>query len=93
MEEKVYQSLPGTVLENLGRLLLTDVTIYVAAMPMEQLVAAHGSVPEGVVKKPAAGDLVTLDDFLPKPPTDHLFHYLRAACRIVPLKATQTAAR
>jgi hypothetical protein len=93
MEEKVYQSLPGTVLENLGRLLLTDVTIYVAPMRTEQFIAAHGGLPEGVAQKPVADDLITLDDFLPKPPTDHLFRYLRAAGRIIPLKAVQTAAR
>jgi hypothetical protein len=91
MEERAYQELPGAVLEGLGRLLFTDVTIYVAPMRMEQLVAAHGSMPEGI-QKPVAGDLITLGNFFPKPPTDHLFHYLRAAGRIVPLKAAQTAA-
>jgi hypothetical protein len=40
IEETVYPSLPGAVLEDLGRLLSTDVTIYVAPMRMETLVAA-----------------------------------------------------
>ena len=93
MEDRVYQSLPGAVLEDLGRLLFTDVTIYVASMPMERLVAAYGGVPEGVVHGRAGSDVVTLDDFLPKPPTDHLFRYLRAAGRIVPLQEIQATTR
>jgi hypothetical protein len=93
MEQKVYQSLPGTVLENLGRLLLTDVTIYVAPMRTEQFIAAYGGLPEVVVRQPAGSDLITVDDFFPKPPADHLFHYLRAAGRIVPLQKMQATAR
>jgi hypothetical protein len=57
-----------------GRLLSTDVTIYVAPM-------CKGTV--------GGRDLLTLDDFLPKSPLDHLFRYLRAAGRIVPLEETQ----
>ena len=92
MEETVYQELPGTVLERLGRLLLSDVTIYVAPMRREQFIATYGNLPEGVLHPHAGSDLITLEDFLPKSPTEHLFRYLRAADRIIPLKATQTAA-
>ncbi len=89
MEERVYLSLPGAVLESFGRLLSTDVTIFVAPMRKESLVAALGGLPEGVFKESPGRDLLTLDDFLPKPPLDHLFRYLRAAGRIVPLEETQ----
>ncbi len=92
MEERVFSSLPGTVLEDFGRLLVTDVTIYVAPMPKESLVAALGGMPEGLLRESPGCDLVTLDDFLPKPPLDHLVRYLRAAARIVPLEETQDKA-
>jgi hypothetical protein len=89
IEETVYPSLPGAVLEKLGRLLSTDVTIYVARMRMETFTAALGGLPEGVVQKSVGSDFMTLDDFVPKPPIDHLVRYLRAAGRIVPLEETQ----
>jgi hypothetical protein len=89
MEERVYLSSPGTVLESFGRLLSTDVTIYIAPMHRESLVAALGSLPEGLLKQSPGRDLLTLDDFLPKPPLDHLFRYLRAAGRIAPLDETR----
>jgi hypothetical protein len=72
----------------LGRLLLTDVTIYVAPMRKEALAAALGGLPEGLVRESPGRDLVTLDDLLPKPPLDHLFRYLSAAGRIVALEET-----
>jgi len=89
MEDKVYLSLPGAVLESFGRLLLTDVTVYVAPMRKESLVAALGGLPEGLLRESPDHDLLSLDDFLPKPPLDHLFRYLRAAGRIVSLEETQ----
>jgi hypothetical protein len=41
------------------------------------------------LRESSGRDFLTLDDFLPKPPLDHLFRYLRAAGRIVPLEETQ----
>jgi hypothetical protein len=86
MEETVFRSSPGVILEDFGRLLSTDVTIYVAPMRKEVLVAALGGFPEGLLRESTESDLMTLDDFLPKPPLDHLFRYLRAAGHIVPLE-------
>jgi hypothetical protein len=88
MEERVFISSPGAVLESFGRLLSTDVTIYIAPMSKDSLIAALGSLPQGLLKQTPGRDLFTLDDFLPKPPLDHLFRYLRAAGRIVPLEET-----
>jgi hypothetical protein len=85
MEDQVLPALPGAVLEYLGRLLLTDVTVYVAPMSKESLVAALGGLPEGLIRESPSSNLLTLDDFLPTPPLDHLFRYLRAADRVVPL--------
>jgi hypothetical protein len=89
IEDRVVPSLPGTVLESFGRLLLTDVTIYVAPMSKESMLAALGGLPEGLLRESPDRSLLTLDDFLPKPPLDHLFRYLRAAGRIVPLEKTK----
>jgi hypothetical protein len=89
MEDRVLPALPGAVLESFGRLLATDVTIYVVPMSRESLVAALGALPEGLLRETSGQNLLTLDDFLPKPPLDHLFRYLRAAGRISPLETTQ----
>jgi hypothetical protein len=90
IEERVLPALPGAILESFGRLLFTDVTIYVAPMPKELLVAGLGGIPEDLLRESRGRDLLTLDDLLPKSPLDHLFRYLRAAGRIVPLEETQT---
>jgi len=89
IEEKVIPSLPGAVLEGFGRLLSTDVTIYVAPMRKELLAAVMGRLPGGVLRESPGSDLLTLDDLLPRPPLDHLYRYLRAAGRIVPLEETE----
>ncbi|HKM89163.1 MAG TPA: hypothetical protein VJX29_01005 [Candidatus Acidoferrales bacterium] len=85
MEETLYAASPGALLEIFGRLLATDVTVYVAPMRMEPFVAALGGLPEGFVQESAASEFMTLDDFIPKPPIDHLLEYLRGAGRVVPL--------
>jgi hypothetical protein len=88
LEEQLYPALPGVMLEGFGRLLFTDVTIYVAPMRKELVVAALGSLPDGLLRESPGSDLLTLDDLLPKPPLDHFFRYLRAAGRVVPLEET-----
>jgi len=91
MKERVYQSMPGAAMEGLGRMLFTDVTIYVAPMSKEAFIAALGGMPEGIVRQTAGNEFITLDDFLPRSPTEHLFRYLRASGRILPLQKTQSA--
>jgi hypothetical protein len=86
LEERLHPELPGVMLEGFGRLLFTDVTIYVAPMHREHLVAALGSFPEGLLQDSPGGDLLTLDHLIPKPPLDHFFRYLRASGRVVPLE-------
>jgi hypothetical protein len=85
LEDRMFPALPGVMLEGFGRLLVTDVTIYVAPMRREDLVAALGSFPKGLLQESPNNDLLTLDDLLPTPPIDHFFRYLRAAGRIIPL--------
>jgi hypothetical protein len=85
-QDRLYPSLPGVMLEGFGRLLVTDVTIYVAPMSKDHLVAALGSLAEDVLQESSGGELLTLDDLMPKPPLEHFFRYLRAAGRIAPLE-------
>ncbi len=89
LEERLHPELPGVMLEGFGRLLFTDVTVYVAPMRKQDLVAALGNFPEGFLRESPTSDLLTLDDLLPKPPLDHFFRYLRASGRVVPLEETQ----
>jgi hypothetical protein len=84
LAERVFTASPGAILEGFGRLLSTDVTVYVSPMEKKRLIAELGQVEESLLL-PSAGDVVTLDDFHPKPPLDHLFLYLRGAGHIVPL--------
>ncbi len=92
MEERLLPALPGAVLEGFGRLLVTDVTIYVAPMSKEALATELGGLPDGLLRESTGRDLVTLDDLLPTPPLDHLFRYLRESGRVVPLEETQAKA-
>jgi hypothetical protein len=88
-EERFSTSLPGVMLESFGRLLVTDVTMFVAPMRRELLVATLGSLPEGLFRESPGRELLTLDDLMPTPPLDHFFRYLRGAGRVVPLEETQ----
>ncbi|MGC2399335.1 MAG: hypothetical protein WA510_06125 [Acidobacteriaceae bacterium] len=85
LAERVFSASPGAMLEGFGRLLSTNVTIYVAPMHKEALADALGEVPEKLLL-PSSGEIVTLDNLYPKPPLDHLFRYLRDAGHIVPLE-------
>lgn len=85
IEGTIYAASPGVLLEGFGRLLVTDVTVYVAPMRMEPFVAAMGGLPSGFVVESDASEFMTLDYFMPKPPVNHLFDYLRGAGRVVPL--------
>jgi hypothetical protein len=81
-----YQGLPGTLLEGLGRLLATNVKLYVAAMPTEAFRDAAGDVSDTLVVRDSGKGLVSLDDLAPSEPVVHLFQYLRATGRIVALE-------
>jgi len=84
-EGGIYKQSAGALLEDFGRLLYTDVNVYVAPMKMEPFVAALGGLPGGFVMESVESGEMTLEDFVPKPPLDHLVRYLRGAGRVVPL--------
>ncbi len=73
-----YQSLPGALLEGLGKLLVENVRLYVSAIPLEACQADLGSLSEQMFELPAAGS-VTVDHLRPQSPLDELLRYLRAA--------------
>ena len=86
LQEAFYQALPGALLEGLGRLLATNVKLYVAPMPREAFNAAVGDLSGALTVKESGKSLVTLDDLMPSIPSLHLFEYLRASGRIVALE-------
>ena len=86
MHEVFYAGLPGTLLEGIGRLLATNVKIYVASMPRAAFTAAVGDLSGTLTVKESGKSVVTLDDLMPSIPGLHLFQYLRASGRIVALE-------
>jgi hypothetical protein len=86
MHEAFYQHLPGTLLEGVGRLLATNVKLYVAPMPRKDFNAAVGNLSDAVTVRESAGNWVTLDDLVPSAPNIYLVEYLRASGRIVALE-------
>jgi hypothetical protein len=86
MHEMFYQDLPGSLLEGLGRLLATNVKLYVAPMPREAFVAALKDMPDTLAANDSGDGLVGLNHVKPSIPGCHLFEYLRASGRIVELE-------
>jgi hypothetical protein len=85
LHEVFYQDLPGTLLEGLGRLLATNVKLYVAPMPREAFVAALKGMRGTLAVQNSCGASVGLNDVTPAAPGSYLFEYLRASGRIVEL--------
>jgi len=92
LHEVFYQALPGTLLEGVGRLLATNVKVYVAPMPRGAFNAAVGNLSGALTVKEPGKSLVTLDDLMPSVPGLHLFEYLRASGRIVALDLSRSFA-
>jgi hypothetical protein len=90
MHEAFYWRLPGALLEGIGRLLATNVKLYVAPMPREAFRAALADVQGRLEVRNSDSDHVTLDDLMPSAPNLHLVEYLRASGRIVALSRPQS---
>jgi hypothetical protein len=90
LHEAFYQNLPGTLLEGLGRLLATNVKVYVAPMPRQAFVSALQDASGTIAVRELDDGLVGLDDLIPAEPACHLLKYLRASNRIVPLEQMHT---
>jgi hypothetical protein len=86
MHDAFYQDLPGTLLEGLGKLLATNVKLYVAPMQRDAFVEASRDTPDMIAVRGSGNGFVGLDDLMPPSPGCHLFEYLRASGRIVALE-------
>jgi hypothetical protein len=91
LHEAFYQDLPGTLLEGLGRLLATNVKVYVAPMPRQAFVSVLQNTSGRLSVRDSGDSLVTLDDLIPAEPACHLLKYLRASNRIVPLERSDAS--
>jgi hypothetical protein len=91
LNEAFYQRLPGSLLEGLGRLLASNVKIYVVSMQREAFVSAVQDTSGKLAVRDSGEGLVTLDDLNPGEPGCHLLKYLRASNRIVPLEPNSSA--
>jgi hypothetical protein len=91
LNEFFYQKLPGSLLEGLGRLLATNVKIYVVSMPREAFVSALQDTSGELAVRESGKGLVTLDDLNPGEPACHLLKYLRASNRIVSLEQSYSS--
>jgi hypothetical protein len=79
-----YETLPGTLLESLGKLLVENVRLYIHPVPVETFQRTREQHPR--VGASPGGPNVTLDDLRCDPPLDHLLRYLRGAGWLVPLE-------
>ncbi len=90
LEAQFYHELTGSLLEGMGKLFASNVSLYSYPMPREAVVAtlAAGRRKDarGNVQLPA-GDaaLINLDDLVMAPPLNHLYRYLREAGHIIPI--------
>jgi hypothetical protein len=84
---ETYDTLPGALLESLGRLLVEDVRLYIHPVPVETFREAQAKDPLRRVNASPSGAKVSLDDLRCEPPLGHLLHYLRGAGWLVPLEA------
>lgn len=82
LAEEYYTELPGSLLEGLGRLLASNVKVYIQPMPKAALNAALGPAARQVQ---ISADPVTADSIRFKPPVEHLYRYVRDAGWFVPL--------
>lgn len=85
MQEVFYRILPGTLLEGMGKLLATNVKLYVAPMPRDAFRTALADLSGSIALKGSGDSMVTLNDLMPSVPIVHLLEYLRATGQIVSL--------
>jgi len=82
---QTYETLPGALLESLGKLLVQDVLLYIHPVSVEVFREARATGPRRRVDASRSGGRVTLDDLRCEPPLDHLLRYLRGAGYLLPL--------
>jgi hypothetical protein len=85
LDEQFYDSLPGRLLEGLGKLFAQNVKVHAYPMRRGDVVAALGPRAGRFRIGGSDGAAVTADDIEPAPPADHLYRYLRTAGLVIPV--------
>jgi hypothetical protein len=85
LDEQFYDSLPGRLLEGLGKLFAQNIRVHAYPMRREDVVAALGPRAGRFRIGGSDGAAVTADDIRPEPPADHLYRYLRTAGLVIPV--------
>src|SRR5215471_12332716 len=80
-----YETLAGTLLESLGKLLVENLRLYIYPVPLETFLQARRLAPDNRVGTSVSSGSVSLDDLRCEPPLDHLLRYLRGAGWLLPL--------
>jgi hypothetical protein len=90
LEAQFYHALPGSLLEGMGKLFASGVTLYAYPMPREAVIKAlsAGSATDATkIRLPdSTAVLIGADDLVLAPPVNHLYHYLRDAGHVVPIE-------
>jgi hypothetical protein len=87
LQAEFYEALPGSLLEGMGKLFASGVTLYAYPMPRDAVENAAGPAAQAGkvrLRDPDAA-MIGADDLVLSPPVDHLFRYLRAAGHVVPI--------
>jgi hypothetical protein len=85
--EQYYQALPGTLLEGVGRVLASNVRLYVYPMSIDDCRKALAGTRQVTVESTRSDGQVTADDLRLEGPANYLFKYLRESGWIVPMPA------
>lgn len=80
LRDTYYNELPGTLLEGLGKLLASNVKIYVSPMDTELF---NALVPHGKDWSSQGDGQITAGDLQPPSPLNHLYKYIREAGWVV----------
>jgi hypothetical protein len=85
LDEQFYDSLPGRLLEGLGKLFAQNIKVHAYPMRRADVLAALGPRAGRFRIGGSDGTAVTADDIEPAPPADHLYRYLRTAGLVIPV--------
>jgi hypothetical protein len=81
-----YETLPGALLESLGKLLVEDVRLYIHPVAVKTFEEARANDSRRRVGASPSGEMVRLGDLRCEPPLNHLLQYLHGAGWLVSLE-------
>lgn len=88
LQSSFYSALPGSLLEGMGRLFASNVSLYAYPMPREAVIKTIGTeTAKGNIRiADSATGLVHADDLILEPPSNHLYRYLRETGHVMPIE-------